>query len=229
MATGNSVADEIREQRGKLKGKTLKEKWLYFWEYYRVPALITVLVIVFAGSIIYSIATQKDIVFYGMFINGFTTEDQAVIMEEFTQYAGIDTNEFAATLDPNFVIEENPSDQYSMANLQKIMAMVASQEVDGATADEATFTSYAANGYFADLTEVLPADLLSQYEDKLFYCDLTDDEKGEVPVGIYMTGAAKLEELGAYGDLDQVIYGIFTNTKRADMAVKFFEFLEGQP
>ena len=32
MAAGNSVSDEIREQRQKLKGKSPKEKLAYFWE-----------------------------------------------------------------------------------------------------------------------------------------------------------------------------------------------------
>ena len=56
MADGNSVSDEIKAQHKKLAGKTVKEKFLYFWEYYRMPTLVTILVIAFAGNLIYTIA-----------------------------------------------------------------------------------------------------------------------------------------------------------------------------
>ena len=56
MAEGKSVSDEIKAQRKKIAGKTPKEKLLYFWEYYRIPALVTILVIAFAGNLIYTIA-----------------------------------------------------------------------------------------------------------------------------------------------------------------------------
>ena len=60
MAAGNSVMDEIREQHKKMKGKSLKEKFQYFWEYYRVATLVTILVAVFLGNLIYTVATAKD-------------------------------------------------------------------------------------------------------------------------------------------------------------------------
>ena len=61
MAAGNSVSDEIREQRQKLKGKSPKEKLAYFWEYYKVPALIVLLVVIFGSDLIYNIVTKKAI------------------------------------------------------------------------------------------------------------------------------------------------------------------------
>ena len=63
MAAGNSVSDEIREQRQKLKGKSPKEKLAYFWEYYKVPALIVLLVVIFGSDLIYNIVTKKAIAF----------------------------------------------------------------------------------------------------------------------------------------------------------------------
>ncbi|MDO4293931.1 MAG: hypothetical protein Q4C65_11975, partial [Eubacteriales bacterium] len=62
MAKGNSVNDEIREQHQKMKGKTPKEKFAYFWEYYKVHTLVVILAVVFVSSFIYSVATQKETV-----------------------------------------------------------------------------------------------------------------------------------------------------------------------
>ena len=52
MAAGNSVNDEIREQHQKMKGKSRKEKFAYFWEYYKVHTLVAILVLILGGSMI---------------------------------------------------------------------------------------------------------------------------------------------------------------------------------
>ena len=56
MATGNSVHDEVKEQQQKLKGKPFKEKWAYFWEYYKIQTLVAIAVLAFAGNLIYKYA-----------------------------------------------------------------------------------------------------------------------------------------------------------------------------
>ena len=47
MATGNSVHDEVKEQQQKLKGKPFKEKWAYFWEYYKIQTNVVIAVLAF--------------------------------------------------------------------------------------------------------------------------------------------------------------------------------------
>lgn len=130
MADGNSVSDEIKAQRKKLAGKTPKEKLLYFWEYYRIPALVIILVIAFAGNLIYTIATAKDSVLSALFINGYSEMDTEAFMNGFNEYAGIDTKEYTTSLEMNFTIQEEAMDQYTMANVQKLMALVAAKEID---------------------------------------------------------------------------------------------------
>ena len=83
MADGNSVSDEIKAQHKKLAGKTVKEKFLYFWEYYRMPTLVTILVIAFAGNLIYTIATAKDSALSVLFINGYSEMDTEPFMDGF--------------------------------------------------------------------------------------------------------------------------------------------------
>ena len=50
MATGNSVHDEVKEQQQKLKGKPFKEKWAYFWEYYKIQTLVIIAVSPLQGT-----------------------------------------------------------------------------------------------------------------------------------------------------------------------------------
>ena len=60
MAEGNSVMDEIRAQHQKMKGKTPKEKFQYFWEYYRIPTIVTIVVAALVGNVIYTMVSAKD-------------------------------------------------------------------------------------------------------------------------------------------------------------------------
>ena len=46
-------------------------------------------------------------------------------------------------------------------------------------ADTKTFTNYADPGYFSNLNEVLPKELVDKYQDRFFYYDVPDDEQGE--------------------------------------------------
>lgn len=72
-------------------------------------------------------------------------------------------------------------DQYTMANVQKLMALVAAKEIDVIMADTKTFTNYADPGYFSNLNEVLPKELVDKYQDRFFYYDVPDDEQGKSP------------------------------------------------
>ena len=46
-----SIWEETKEQRQKMKGKSLKEKWNYFWEYYKIHTLVIILGVSLVGSL----------------------------------------------------------------------------------------------------------------------------------------------------------------------------------
>ena len=225
MAEGNSVSDEIKAQHKKLAGKTVKEKFLYFWEYYRMPTLVTILVIAFAGNLIYTIATAKDSALSVLFINGYSEMDTEPFMDGFNEYAQIDTEEYATSLEMNFTIQEEATDQYTMANVQKLMALVAAKELDVIMADTQTFTNYAEPGYFCNLNDVLPRELIDKYQDRFFYYDVPEDDQGEIPIGIQLADAPKVVETGAYAVTNDALFGIVINSDHVDNAVKFLEYL----
>ncbi len=218
--------DEIREQHKKMKGKSLKEKFQYFWEYYRVATLIIILAVIFVANLIYTIVTAKDSAFYAILINGYTTMDTETYMEGFEEYAQIDTKQYTATLEANFTIDENSMDSYTAANIQKFAAQVAAKELDAMFAETDTFQKYADNGYLGNLEELLPAETLAAYKDRLLYADLPDDDtEEEVPVGVQVADCAFLQESGAYAGQDEVYFGVIVNSEHADMAAEFLDYI----
>ena len=80
---------------------------------------MTILVIAFAGNLIYTIATAKDSVLSALFINGYSEMDTEAFMNGFNEYAGIDTKEYTTSLEMNFTtIQEEAMDQYTMASTE---------------------------------------------------------------------------------------------------------------
>ncbi len=223
MAVGNSINDEIREQRHKLKGKSAKEKWLYFWEYYRFPTLIGIVVAAIVINIAYSIITAKTDILTVDFVNCYTPTDYdtETMGLDFMDFAGIDPKENNVILETNVYIDfEGDETEFSVANVQKITALVSAGSLDAFLSDD-FFIDYAKDaGTFADLSETLPPELLERYRDRLYYTDVEDDEKGEIPIGIDVRDCNFLlsNELPAY-------FCMTSNTQHPDEAICFLTFL----
>lgn len=222
MATGNSVNDEIREQRSKLKGKTTKEKWAYFWEYYKVHTLVAIIAVLVISNFIYTLATRKDSALDAVFVNTYLGQevDTEQMAAGFIADAGIDAAEYEALIDSSMYIDYEGMDQYSAANMQKLMAMVSARSLDVMVIDDIYMEHNLEAGMFGDLSEMLPADVLEKYADRLLYKDIPEDEKGEVPVGFDVRDSK-------YMMSDQVPawFTIVANAPNIENAQKFLEFL----
>ena len=226
MAAGNSVMDEIREQHKKMKDKSLKEKFLYFWDYYRVATVVAIIIVVFVGNLVYTIATAKDTAFYAVLVNSYTDMDTEAYMDGFSEYAEIDTKHYDVMLEPNFTLTQESADTYSMANLQKFAAQVAAKEVDVMIADPETFRQYAANGYLGDLREFISEETLSTFDGRFLYMDVPDDELAEeVPVGIEISDCAFLEKSQAYAGQDEIYFGVLINSEQGENAEMFLQYI----
>lgn len=186
MAVGNSVHDEIREQQQKLKGKPFREKWDYFWEYYKVHTLVAICSVAALISIVYSIASQKDSILDVAMVNAYFDQelDSEALCADFEQYAQVDTKEYQATITTNMDVDYEGTDQYSYANLQKITAMAAAHSLDVIITNDAYIDHNLGVGVFYDLCEYFTEEELAQYEDRLLYRDLEGDEAGEIPIAI---------------------------------------------
>ena len=228
MAAGNSVNDEIREQHQKMKGKSRKEKFAYFWEYYKVHTLVAILVLILGGSMIYSIATQKDIIMEAAFVNTYLsnalemdtgTEEMA---SEFIAFSGADAKKEAAVISTMSISYES-SDEMSFANIQKLMAMVAARTIDAIVANEDYIDHALETGLFTDLRTCLSEEQFEELESRgmLLYKDLGDDDTDEkIPVAIDVRSSKYMlsDEVPAW-------LIVVSNSKHPDKALEFMEFM----
>lgn len=222
MAAGNSVYDEIREQQHKLKGKPLKEKWAYFWEYYKIHTLVIVCVIAMVISLIHTIVTQKDSALSVALVNTYflTDLDTEALCADFETYAQVDTAEYEVTIDPSMSVDYEGTDQYTYANIQKIAAMAAAQSLDVILTNDDYIDHNLDGGLFVDLHEYFTDEELAAYEDRLVYRDLSDDDTGEVPIAIDVRDSRYMisDQLPAY-------FCICSTSQNVDTAKVFLEYL----
>ena len=83
----------IKEDWQKVKDLPTKEKWEYFWDYYKIPVICILLAIVLVVQGVASVANQKEIAFSGFCINCKIGIDEDPFWAGFYEAAGIDSKE----------------------------------------------------------------------------------------------------------------------------------------
>jgi len=167
------VIDEIREQQQKTRDMTPKGKLQYFWDYYKVHTIAGIFILIMAVTLIHDIVTAKDFIFYGIMVNSFQLDSEA-LENSFAEYAGLDLEEYDCYIDTSTSLSLTTYDQYNMATVQKIMAQMQGGDLDVLVFDSEIFNNYSLNGMFMDLRTVMTGEELEKYKDQLYYVDYAE-------------------------------------------------------
>lgn len=220
----NSIHDEIREQNAKLKDAPLKEKLSYFMEYYLKTTLAVIAILIFVGSLIYTIATApEDTAFAAYFFNSTGDSSSTALIDEYIAYTGIDTKEHEVYIDAAMNYSPTGGSYTDYTGIEKTMAVIATNELDIIVGDQEAFDYFTRSECFHDITTVLTPELLEKFKDRLYY--YTFEETGEtVPVGIYVSDSPKLNEHYYYIDKEPIL-GFIVNSDSIDNALTFLDFI----
>lgn len=189
MAVGKSVGDEIREERRKAMSRmSTKEKFAYFWDYYKIHALVTVLIAAAAISLIYHYVTYKDYGFYALLLNAGVSDVSEGLPEtwaaEFQEYADINPKEYDVFVDTSMDISSTDISQYTIANQQKLLALIQTGSISTIVAETETFEKYAQTECFSPLEDVLSAEEIEKYRPYFYYTDAASIEEADAaPLG----------------------------------------------
>ena len=248
------VMDEFKEEREALKHGTFKQKFSYFLDYYKWYVIAAVLILFFAGSLIYQAVTQKDRAIFVALLNVYELEPSEEYPARFAEYIGIDPDEYDVYFDTSMHMDSSDLtayDETTMATTQKLMVYIAAKEIDVLIANESTTNSYAYNETFYDLSAVLSEEQFEKYKPYFYYMDQAvaeaineADNTGEeyvsvpdypsprnpeamenpIPVGIYLDEADALMENYYFTD-GTVILTIPANTEHLDAAKQYIDFI----
>ncbi len=179
-----TIFEHIKKFHANIKNQPKEERWQYIWDYYKWHLIAVVLVIALLIQGAVSFANTKNVVISVVFLNcNIGIKDEA-FLDGFYDYAGIDP----ATQEVGFysdLILKDGSNKSDVSTFQRIMASVATRDVDFLVGQDASFRMCACNTsrIFTDLRSFLDADTLTQLADRLYYIDGAFIEKLNAPVG----------------------------------------------
>lgn len=247
-----AVMDEFKEERAALKNAGFKKKAGYFWYYYKWYVICSICAIVLIGSLVHDFVNRRETAFYTVMLNVIPLNtDSAEYADAFADYAEIDTSSEDIIFNTSLRISEDGISEDSYYSSQQLAVYVSAAELDTMLTDAASFRKYANSYYFYDLRDILTAKQLEMYEPYFYYVDQTvveqideaadnldtafqpnypDPRKPEemeqpIPVGIYLNGNEELLK-NFYFQQDDIVIGIYANTKHLDTALSFLDFLQ---
>ncbi len=174
------VQDEIKQQHMKTKDMSFKERLGYFWYYYKIHTIAAIIIIALVSIFIHDMVTAKDTSFYGIMLNAYALEGNA-LEASFSEYAGLDTENYECFIDTSTVLSYQSQTGYDYSTFQKLAAMMQTKELDAVVADGQVFYSFSFNGMFMNLEELLSPEELDRYksENRVYYIDYAEVRRSE--------------------------------------------------
>ena len=225
-----TLKDRFHEETAKLKEMSLKDKFWYICEYYKIPILGFLLAVIMIGSIGSAMYKNRfDPALTCLVLNA--RYDTETAPAKVKQYFDVD---FRSTTDiePQYPIDidhtlnisfdSSTMSEFSYAELAKVTAMISSKQVDVMIGDPDTLAHYAAMGGFLDMEASLPDDLKDKAKDKLYTA--VNEETGEEYVcGVYI-GDTSFEE-GTGLSVENPVMAIMNNSTHIDTSLQLLRYI----
>lgn len=205
-----NLFDTIKKDWQKMKRKSFKEKAGYFFDYYKWPVIVVLVIAIWLGAMLWQKATAPDICLTGVLFNTsnlLAQEKIQDIIDGFSREQELDPDKQTILLHTDLTyFEEEDYIQSNYESLQLLSAWVLSGDVDFIIADASMMEKLAANGYLLEFDD--PAqewNMVSSY--------LLDVSSSQILRSIY-------------GDLcDTLTLGIAVSTQNTERILAMIDYL----
>lgn len=213
--------EKDREALKKLSGR---DKWLFVWDYYRIPLIAAACVMLLTAITLLTNAGREEVALYAVFVNTDVSleEPDASALNALAEAAGIPMEGKTVDLTANLTLGQTYSEAADAQTVQVLAALFGISDLDLFAADQAVFERYAQQDAFADLSVLIDRELLAGAD--LYTYSL---EGKTVTGGIVLHPGSVLHRAGYYhGD---VIVGAAINAEHLEEAVAMLQaMLEAQ-
>ena len=213
--------EKDREALKKLSGR---DKWLFVWDYYRIPLITAACVMLLTAITVLTNAGREEVALYAVFVNTDVSleEPDASALNALAETAGIPMEGKTVDLTANLTLGQTYSEAADAQTVQVLAALFGISDLDLFAADQAVFERYAQQDAFADLSVLIDRELLAGAD--LYTYSV---EGKTVTGGIVLHPGSVLHRAGYYhGD---VIVGAAINAEHLEEAVAMLRaMLEAQ-
>ncbi len=147
--------EQIAADRKKLSEmKSVKEKLLFVWDYYRFGFLAGAVVLVLLVSFLIQSVFAPRPLFYAVFLNSDAAirECDPSLLEKEAEKAGLNTKK-KIDVDDTLHLGQKQQEEEDMSTRQVLLALFSLGEVDLFVCEEEYFEAYAREGAFLDLSQ----------------------------------------------------------------------------
>lgn len=216
-------SDKLEE--GQFKEMSLKDKFLYFKEYYLTFVVIgfaMVFILIYVFTSIRKADRQKDS-FYCAMLDGIQLEHETMesLPKEFSDYLKNDTDY------DGYISEKATHFDVFYATFTddiRIDGFFDKKKLDVLLLRDKAFKNYCVSNTLKDLSTVLPEEMLKELDSRLIY--VIDSKTGKnIPYGILLDDIKYDFQDGAGDAVDPPILAIPVCTTRIDAAIHFINFI----
>ncbi len=231
-----TLREDTNEQIKTMKDRSFKEKFEYFWEYYKFHALGIIVGVAVIIAIIRSIVSYREYAISIIMVNpdNIVTEELAPEWEsDLAEILQINTGKEQIYIDTSISVGNNTPQQLEYSALQKLVAFFTSRTADVFISNTPLFEEYSQNGNLSDLRNYYTDEELEALSDIIYYTDAAtfvdyqdvtnldaqeDQEKytvdhrdpdsmqDPIPTGFYITDSSRLGQAGVYAYITGLNY-----------------------
>lgn len=240
----SSVSEEIKDQREKFSELSSKEKIEYIYDYYKWWIVGPIALIIVLCMLIRTVIDNKRPTYLDVeMINSYFAVDETnTVEEDFVKEYNVDLETYHLYIGTSISLSEEAFDTTMIANQQRLVGLYSAGQLDVIIGPVETMEGAANCNAYADLTNIIPQDLMDELVDReyeFYYFDPSKDEiddYGEVVepyfAGIYLDNCSYLNNNGQYGaypvateEKNRPIFTMAANAPHPDHAMEFLRFL----
>ncbi len=220
---------KMNESKEKFKDMTFKEKMGYFWDYYKLPFIVTLVVIISLIALIHSIVSNSynRVMYISIYNSPLANAED--IATSFGNHLGIDNDKDRVEVTIGS-LGTNLNDEYYSSALENLAMKITAKENDVVIATDEASKIFLSLNCATDLTEVLPKDVLNALEGRLFYANKVayDDDGNPIthsyPCGIYIEDTQFAKDSKLYLERQNILF-VVSNTPRKDKVITFIKYI----
>lgn len=216
--------EQIRKDKETIKSlNNKKDKWIFLWDYYKIPIISFVVILVFCISIIINTCLKKPIVMYTVLLNSdsqLVEADRNVFIDELDK-AGVDVENKEVDINDYLTLGISEDERNDIETLQVLNALFSITDLDLYVSFKEQFDLFVDKDAFADLSLLIDKDILDKYKDDLYICE--DSNGNKIVCGIILHDDSPLHKAGFYHN--DVIIGAAANGINLENAICFIKQL----
>lgn len=196
MTVFSNIKSKWQVETEKTRNMSLRQKMEYFLFYYRFW-LIGLLMICVVGAYSYDAVYQgsREILLQGFFTNDdYGLFNASTIAGDYSEGLSLTSKQRIVFDDVLYIDLDGEASDYTAASNGKIVAYMATEELDFVVTSRAVFEHYAAMVPMDDFTSLLPNDLLEKLPNALVYAAGADGRS--TACGLDMTGSRFVRDCG---------------------------------